>query len=169
MATAPMGEIRALAAILDELDYYQVLELDRDAPSSAIRAAYHRASKRFHPDGFRTLDPESRQAVEHVAKRVTEAYSVLRDPRRRRAYDRKLDTGAAALRMPLVEAEAEAERQASVERGGSTPNGRRYFAVASTDMSRGDWAAAERNLKMALTFEPDNEFFREKLADVKSR
>jgi hypothetical protein len=34
-----LAEIRTLASILEELDYYQVLELATDAPTSAIRAA----------------------------------------------------------------------------------------------------------------------------------
>lgn len=168
MATGA-AEIGALAEILDELDYYQVLEIPRDAPASAVRAAYHGISRRFHPDANRSLPSPERARIERIAKRVTEAYSVLRDARRRRVYDQRLGKGEAALRMPLVEAQHEAGRQASAERGGRTPNGRRYFALASGDLQRGNWAAAERNLRMALTFEPDNAHFREKLAEAQAK
>jgi DnaJ-class molecular chaperone len=169
VAGAQAAEIRALVAILDELNYYQVLEIERKAPGSVIRKAYHSISRRFHPDANRHLDADSHRAVERIAKRVTEAYSVLRDSRRRKVYDLRLREGEGEVRMPLVEAQSEAERQASVERGGRTPNGRRYFALATANLQCKDWAAAERNLRMALTFEPDNGLFREKLAEVQTK
>lgn len=171
MARIEPGEIRALAKILDELDYYQVLEIPRDAPGSAVRAAYHQISRCFHPDANRTLDPELRDDVERIARRVTEAYSVLRDPRRRRVYDQRLARDGdktPGLRVPLVEAQTQAGREAEAERG-RTPNGRRYFALAEADRQRGDYASAERHLKLALTFEPDNALFRTRLHEVQSR
>jgi DnaJ-class molecular chaperone len=164
-----IAEIRALAGILEELDYYQVLELAPDSPTSAIRTAYHAVSRRFHPDAHRDAPMEMQQHVARIAKRVAEAYSVLRDPRRRQVYDRQLAGDRARLRMPLAEAEAQADRQRREKQEGRTPNGRRYFALARADLARGDQAAAERNLRTALTFEPDNEVFREQLAQLRGR
>src|SRR5690606_7875660 len=146
----------------------QVLELPSDAPSSAIRSAYHRASRRFHPDAHRRATPEIQMQVARIAKRVTEAYSVLRDPRRRQIYDRQPQSAGARLRVPLVEAEARADRQRREEEG-RTPNGRRYFALARADLARGDRAAAERNVRTALTFEPENARFRELLAELRGK
>ncbi|RIL05450.1 MAG: molecular chaperone DnaJ [Proteobacteria bacterium] len=168
MATAT-AEIRALAAILDELDYYRVLEVDVRAPVSEIRAAYHRAGRRFHPDGHRDLAPDLRPDLTRIAKRVTEAYSVLRDPRRRRVYDQQLTANAERVRMPLADASAEADRQSRERREGRTPNGRRYFMLAQADLARGDRVAAERNLRTALTFEPDNANFKELLAGLRGK
>jgi curved DNA-binding protein CbpA len=163
------AEIRALAEILDELDYYRVLELPSGAPVSAVRAAYHRASRRFHPDGHRDLPSDLRPALTRIAKRVTEAYSVLRDPRRRQVYDQQLAGESARVRVPLVNASAAAERQSREQREGRTPNGRRYFMLAQADLARGDRAAAERNLRTALTFEPDNEVFKDALAKARGK
>jgi curved DNA-binding protein CbpA len=163
------GEIRALAGLLDELDYYQLLELRPDAPMSAIRGAYHRASRRFHPDAHRDAPASVRAEVSRIARRIAEAYSVLRDPRRRRVYDRQLGGSSARLRMPLALAEVEAERQHREEREGRTPNGQRYFRLAQADLGRGDRAAAERNLRTALTFEPDNARFRQILDQLRGR
>jgi DnaJ-class molecular chaperone len=165
MAT-PAAEIRVLASLLDELDYYDLLSLDRGAPASRVREAYHAMSRRFHPDTFSGLDPGLRGCVERIAKRVTEAYSVLRNPRRRQIYDQRLK-GEPGLRLQLVEAEAQADRKSLHERLGATPNGRRFFTLAHQDIDRGDLQAAARNLQMALTFEPRNSYFKEKLEELR--
>lgn len=159
-------EIKALARILEELDYYQLLHLPRGAVAGDVKRAYHATSRAFHPDANRHLESELQEACRVIAKRVSEAYAVLRDPRRRQAYDRSLDAGA-KIRMQLAEAQAEAGRQASEERGGRTPQGRQYYKLAETALKKGDLAAAARNLQTALTFEPDNAHFREELDRVK--
>ncbi len=161
-------EIKALARILGELDYYQLLHLRRDALAGEIRRAYHQTSRAFHPDANRHLDPALFDAVSKISKRVCEAYSVLRDPRRRQAYDRRLEAGS-GVRMQLAEAQAEAGRQAAEEREGRTPQGRQFYRLASADLKRGDFAAAARNLQTALTFEPDNETFKTLLKEARTK
>lgn len=165
MSLAP-SEIVALAGILEELDYYQLLHLERDASAGEVKRAYHSTSRDFHPDANRSLTGDTRDAVKRVAMRVCEAYAVLRDPRRRQAYDRRLAAGE-AVRIQLAAAEAETERRTAQERGGRTPQGRQFFKLAEKDLARHDMAGAARNLQTALTFEPDNVLFKELLQKVK--
>ena len=165
MKMAP-SEIVALSRIIEELDYYQLLDVRRDAGAGEVKRAYHSSSRNFHPDANRHLDGELRTASLAIAKRITEAYAVLRDPRRRQSYDRTLESGS-ATRMQLSDASAQADRRCSQERGGRTPQGRQFFKLAETDIARSNWAAAARNLQTALTFEPDNALFKERLAQVK--
>lgn len=167
MARVPTAEIRALAGLIDDLDYYQLLEIEPDVQFSRVKQAYYHASRRFHPDAYRTLQGDDRRAVETVSKRVTEAYQVLRDPRRRRAYDNQRREEGGGTRIRLVEAEARAEAQSQAEHIGATPNGRKFFTMARQDADRGNRDAAIRNLKMALAFEPRNEHFQAKLKDVR--
>ena len=94
-------------------------------------------------------------------------YAVLRDPRRRKLYDRQLEGGA--RRLALVEGGAQADRQVSDERQGRTPNGKRYITLAHQDLAREDWKGAQRNLQMALTYERDNAWVQEKLAELKKK
>ena len=162
------AEIKALAGLLDELDYYQLLEMGRQASTSELKRSYYDLSRRFHPDVHRHQVPEVRGAAERVAKRLTEAWSVLRDPRRRRSYDAKLGNGD-GVRIQLAEAEAVADKRSVEERFGTTPNGRRYFTLAHADIDRGDLKAAARNLQMALTFEPQNAYFKQKLEEIKKQ
>jgi curved DNA-binding protein len=63
-------------------DYYQTLGVARDAPAEAVKKAYRRLARKYHPDVSREADAEKRM------KEVNEAYAVLSDPEKRAAYDR---------------------------------------------------------------------------------
>lgn len=152
-------EIKALARMLDRVDYYRLLKIAPEAPSSEVRGAYHAARCRFHPDRFLAEGPELRQAVNGIARRITEAYLVLRDRQKRRAYDRVLAGGA--VRYDAA-AEEDARSNAG-ERLGTTPNGRKFYAMAQREEAQDDLAKALEHLKMALTFEPENRHFKEHL------
>ncbi len=160
------SEIRALASIVDDLDYYQLLKVERGASARDVKRAYYGCSRSFHPDANRECDADLRQAVAVISKRVSEAYVVLRDPRRRKAYDEHLAQGS-GLRMQLAEAEAEAKRKGTVY--GETPQGRQHANLAMSELRKGDSAAAVRNLQMALAFEPGNASFKEKLEAIKKQ
>jgi curved DNA-binding protein CbpA len=161
-------EIKALARIIDELDYYQLLHLNPSASPRDIKLAFHSTSRVFHPDANRHLDADLRSAVGDIAKRVTEAYQVLRDARRRGAYDDQLESGGSS-RIRLAKALTAGSRQDTETRQGRTPQGRQYFNLANMDAKRGDWAAAARQLQTALTFEPDNEFFKSELKAARAK
>ena len=55
-------EIVALARVIDELDYYQILHVPRGASMGEVKKAYHFSSRAFHPDANRHL-PEEMQAM----------------------------------------------------------------------------------------------------------
>jgi len=159
------AEIRALSRMLDRLDYYKLLRVDPGAPNSEVRVAYRRARRQFHPDSFLSSDPAVRTAVDRIAKRITESYVVLRDARRRSSYDDALSKGALRYSPESEESAREAE-QAKL---GSTPNGKRFYALAVEEERNGDLARAMAHLKMALTFEPGNEHFESKIAELRAR
>ncbi len=166
MASIAPAELRAMAGLLDELDYYQLLEVPSDAPSSAVKRAYYQATRRLHPDHNRHLAGEDWETIQRVARRIAEAYQVLRDVQRRRAYDDQISGNAGATRIRLVEAQKKAGKEALDAHMGKTANGRRFFNLSRSDIDRGDLAAAQRNLKMAMTFEPTNTAFKRKLAEI---
>ena len=62
-------------------DPYIVLGVTRHASGEEIARAYRRAARASHPDGGSAGTTERFQAV-------SDAYEVLRDPRRRAVYDR---------------------------------------------------------------------------------
>lgn len=75
---------------MEVLDYYRVLEVDTDAGADAIRAAYRRLARRWHPD----QNPEE-GALERF-QRLTEAYGALSDAERRARYDAQRAGGGRA-------------------------------------------------------------------------
>lgn len=69
----------------DEQDFYAVLGIAPNASDDAIRSAYRSAAKRDHPDRF----PSYFQKLSATARMqdLNHAYSVLKNPAQRRAYD----------------------------------------------------------------------------------
>ena len=63
-------------------DYYEILQVGRDAHEEDIRKAFRQKAFEFHPD--RNKDPDAGEKF----KEVNEAYQVLTDPERRQHYDR---------------------------------------------------------------------------------
>jgi curved DNA-binding protein CbpA len=80
------------------MTYYDVLDLDRDATSEEIKAAYRRLAREYHPD-VATEDPEVGQRF----ALISQAYRVLNDDQRRRQYDRTLPQKSYPLRHPTPE------------------------------------------------------------------
>lgn len=71
-----------------ETDYYQVLEVRRDASEREIKRAYHRLARERHPDKGTTPD-EVRKLQEEFAL-ISTAYNVLKDKDKRAEYDARL-------------------------------------------------------------------------------
>ncbi len=62
-------------------DYYDVLEVSRDASAEDVKRAFRRLAFEHHPDRNRSSNAEDR------FKEINEAYEVLRDERKRSVYD----------------------------------------------------------------------------------
>src|SRR3979411_33878 len=63
-------------------DYYEALEVPRNASSEEIRRAYRKLARQYHPDVNKEPGAEDR------FKEISEAYEVLRDDEKRQRYDR---------------------------------------------------------------------------------
>ena len=67
-------------------DYYDVLEVSRDADKDSIKKAYRKLSKRYHPDH----NPDDQEAEEKF-KEIAEVYQTLFDEEKRAIYDQYLN------------------------------------------------------------------------------
>jgi curved DNA-binding protein len=66
---------------MDFKDYYQLLGVEPDADAKAIKAAYRKLARKYHPD------VSSHEQAEEKFKEVSEAYEVLKDKDKRAQYD----------------------------------------------------------------------------------
>ncbi|MGH0034747.1 MAG: J domain-containing protein [Myxococcota bacterium] len=79
---------------LGELDYYALLGVDPETRGAAIKKAYFKKAKRFHPDALARMGLAAiKVQAGEVFARVSEAYEVLRDDDKRARYDARLAGG----------------------------------------------------------------------------
>lgn len=64
------------------IDYYKVLELDKNATQGDIKKAYRKLARKYHPD----LNPKDAEAQKKF-QQINEAHEVLIDPEKRKKYD----------------------------------------------------------------------------------
>lgn len=164
-----MLEVEALAEALDQLDYYGILKIPQSAAPAEIKAAYYRESRAYHPDRYAAFpSAEFRGLVGRIYRRVNEAYTVLRDDRRRARYLADVTGPDRAQKLRFTEAEEaqvkEEQQKKLEEQFGQTPNGRKFYAAALLDLEAGRFEPAARALKSALMYEPGNARFQELLA-----
>ena len=69
-------------------DYYQILEIGRDATAHEIKGAFRKLAKRYHPD----KNPERLAFAEQMFREVCNAYNTLQDAQQKSDYDRTLQT-----------------------------------------------------------------------------
>src|SRR6185503_9357616 len=63
-------------------DYYRLLGVNRNAAADEIKKAYRKLARKYHPD----VNPGDKHAEERF-KKISEAYDVLSDPKKREVYD----------------------------------------------------------------------------------
>ena len=67
---------------MSQRDYYEVLEVSKNANEAELKKAYRQKALKFHPD----KNPGDQKAEEKF-KEASEAYDVLKDSEKRQIYD----------------------------------------------------------------------------------
>lgn len=76
-------------------NFYDLLDIPRNADDDQIRKAYFKAARTWHPD----KNPDNIEVATEKFKLIAEANEILRDPQQRAAYDDELNN----VRRPHVE------------------------------------------------------------------
>lgn len=71
------------------VDYYRLLNVDRNVDEEALRRAYKKGAMKWHPDRNRN----NKEVAEKKFKEISEAYQVLSDPKKKEIYDRYGEDG----------------------------------------------------------------------------
>lgn len=65
-------------------DYYEVLQVSREATAEEMKKAYRKLAMQYHPD----RNPSNAEEATEKFKEASEAYEVLSDPQKKARYDR---------------------------------------------------------------------------------
>lgn len=118
-----------ISNLLDEDNYYKILNVEENATAEQIRFSYHGLVRKYHSDVFKhdpdlfkvidivkakypdligttsNVDEIAWNIAEEIVKRLNEAYEVLKNPDKRKEFDEEL----AALRRQREQARAAEE------------------------------------------------------------
>lgn len=173
-----LDELSARCAQMEAQTYFALLDVPTDVEAEALQRRFHDLTRRFHPDAFFDAEAELRATVGRYFRRINEAYAVLKDPRRRRLYERGLAGPPHTWALRLTEEAAlTAQRQRRV-RGGETQTGQWHWSYAREILQRARdeetptrpaLVEAAKMLRVALALEPTNEHFRHALEQLEYR
>ena len=68
-------------------NYYQILQIDRNASPEIIEKAYKTLAKKYHPD---LQEETNKKYSEEILKQINEAYEILSKPEKKLSYDQTL-------------------------------------------------------------------------------
>ncbi|KAK6149948.1 hypothetical protein DH2020_017473 [Rehmannia glutinosa] len=71
------------------VDYYKILQVDKNANDDDLKKAYRKLAMKWHPD----KNPNNKKEAEAKFKQISEAYEVLSDPQKRAIYDQYGEEG----------------------------------------------------------------------------
>lgn len=145
---------------LDKLDHFEMLDVSYQADNDTIQSAFHAMAARLHPDRHRNSLPAEKYEQLIVAyARIAEAYRILRDPKHRDNYLRKLSRIQRQSPAPAAENSDAALALLSAK---AQQLYRRSVAAQCT----GDSTSAILNLRMALARHPQSDFLKDALRNL---
>ncbi|KAM7264719.1 hypothetical protein ACFE04_002402 [Oxalis oulophora] len=71
------------------LDYYKILQVEKNAKEEDLKKSYRKLAMKWHPD----KNPNNKKQAEAKFKEISEAYDVLSDPQKRAIYDQYGEEG----------------------------------------------------------------------------
>ncbi|KAL3617112.1 hypothetical protein CASFOL_039506 [Castilleja foliolosa] len=71
------------------VDYYKILQVDKNANEDELKKAYRKLAMKWHPD----KNQNNKKEAEAKFKQISEAYEVLSDPQKKAVYDQYGEEG----------------------------------------------------------------------------
>lgn len=139
------AEVDRAFAAMPKQSHYEFLGLARGAEDAAVRSAYVKLAREFHPDRVAGLgDAELQAKVDALFKRLGDAQQAVGNAEARAQYDRALDalgggaatTDGARQRRPLEAQNA--------------------FKIAEVYLKKKELKSAEAHYRQAANFDPED-------------
>lgn len=165
--------VRTMHRLLDEVDYYQLLGIDRGASQEDLRKAYFSLSLEFHPDRFFLLRAgDLKEKIYAIYRRISEAHRVLGDEEKRRAYDEARSLSSAKRAAPELRDAPPPPPEPPIGGGGFSAHAAGNEAGALVDRARsaydrGDLNEARLYLTLAQGYERDNVSLQDTLQTIR--
>ena len=145
-----LDEILTDYLALENANYYQIMRLDQRTTDSQIKDKYREIVKKLHSDKLRDrFEKEVIEKANSLVARVTEAYTTLGDPKRRREYDRLLTPDGVETRERHISHILIAEHE---------------FSLGTAAANRGDWENAKAHFQLAVEGFPEEAAYHTELA-----
>ena len=181
-------QILDFEASLERSSYTDLLGVARDADAQEIKRAYFSLSKVYHPDRyFRCELGEYAHRLARIFRKLVEAYELLSDPATRAEIERSMDAMPQPAREGEPEAAPTAQRQPPPReltkrevldrlRGHfripqqlvaeRRLKAKQFFEAAMVAAQRERWHEAVPSLRLAIAFDPWNDDYRSRFADI---
>jgi hypothetical protein len=153
---ASREEIEEKHGKLDDLNHYEVLEIEPGASAGQVAAAFGALARRWHPDRLSPELGDLKDTAMRVFARITEAHRVISHAGSREEYDRSLGAGDSP----------ESNEQAQVMR---VLRAAEAFQKAEILMRKRDLDGAERFASVALAGDKDQPEYAALLAWIRAR
>src|SRR3954471_5171102 len=133
---------RQVMPVLDGYSYYQLLRVPPTSDTRTIRASYYKIAAQLHPDRyFSILDSTTRDQLESIYARITEASRVLTSGEKRAQYDESLKKGARRYETR----ERAAMGPPNPEDTLAHPQAKKFFRMGMVCLGRKDYNGAALN------------------------
>jgi tetratricopeptide (TPR) repeat protein len=139
----------------EHLEHYEVLGVKANASLAEIKAAYHEAVKKYHPDVHSCIGDDSlKDKLDGIFSYVSVAYSTLSNPEKRREYDKILTFKPARLAAVQDKARAAFEEGKNHLKEKNYQSAEHFFEVATYY----DATIADYHYHYGLTLAIQNKF-----------
>lgn len=127
----------------EQSNYYEILEISRDAREADIKKAYFKLAKKYHPDSFAGMDlGESGAKADAIFAKITDAYDTLLVAEKREHYDAVLDGKVM-------------EDDAAIEQANIAIHSEMEFQKGEILLKMSKYAEAEPYFRRAVKLKPD--------------
>lgn len=155
--------IEALFNKLDQLTYYQLLNVSSSTGIDDIKIAFYRFARIYHPDLHRDKSQNIQEKVDKIFKRMNEAYRVLTDSHQKKMYEIALARGEKRI---YATKSSEKINIIAPEAALRTLDGKKHFKVALSYLKAGNYQLAKLNFQLALSNEGPLPIITNKLKEI---